>query len=248
MFAVEYSQGIEDAWAKVTTFVPKFLGFLMILIVGYFVAKTIAKIVDKVLERVGFDKAVERGGVKKALASSKYDASDLLSKIIFYALFLIVLQMAFGVFGANPVSDMLAGVISYLPKVIAAVIIIVISTAIGAAVRELIGASLGGLSYGKKLATAAGLAIVVVGVFAALNQLQIAPSIVNALFYMIVVSIAGVIVVSVGGGGIKPMQARWSGVLAKYDEEKPKIAQQMNSAKPRIEARKDELKQQAVRP
>jgi hypothetical protein len=46
-----------------------------------------------------------------------------------HALFLIVLQLAFGVFGSNPMSDMLAGVVAYLPKVIAAILIIVIAAA-----------------------------------------------------------------------------------------------------------------------
>ncbi|MGI9051413.1 MAG: mechanosensitive ion channel family protein [Ilumatobacteraceae bacterium] len=144
IFAVEWSQGIEDAWSDIASFVPKLFGFLVILIVGYFVAKFIGKAANAILERVGFDRAVERGGIKKALDRTKYDASDLLGKIIFYALFLIVLQMAFGVFGPNPVSDLLEGVIGYLPKVIAAILIIVVAAAIAAAVRELIDASLAG--------------------------------------------------------------------------------------------------------
>ena len=45
--------------------------------------------------------------------------------MVFYALFLIVLQMAFGVFGNNPISDLLEGVIAYLPRVIVAIVIIV---------------------------------------------------------------------------------------------------------------------------
>src|SRR4051794_32495173 len=122
MFAeIAWSQGVEDAWSNVAAFVPKFVAFLLILLVGYFVAKLIGKAADAFLERVGFDRAVERGGIKRALERTKYDASDIISKVIFYALFLIVLQMAFGVFGANPVSDMLAGVVAYLPKVIAAI-------------------------------------------------------------------------------------------------------------------------------
>ena len=119
LIAVEWSTGIEDAWSDVASFVPKFIGFLIILLIGYFVAKLIAKAVGAILERVGFDRAVERGGIKKALARSEYDASDILAKVVFYALFLIVLQMAFGVFGQNPISDLLEGVIAYLPKVIA---------------------------------------------------------------------------------------------------------------------------------
>ena len=236
-FAVEWSQGIEDAWSNVATFVPKFLGFLVILIVGYFIAKLIAKAANAILERVGFDRAVERGGIKRALDRTKYDASDILGKIIFYALFLIVLQMAFGVFGPNPISDLLEGVIAYLPKVIAAILILVIAFAIAAAVRELIDATLGGLSYGRALANIAGAAIVVVGVFAALDQLQIAPAIVTGLFYALLAIVVGSAVIAIGGGGIYPMRARWERALAKYDDEKPNVQRAAQGSKERIAQR-----------
>ncbi len=220
---VQWSQGIEDAWSDVASFVPKFIGFLIILIVGYLIAKAIGKAADAILERVGFDRAVERGGVKRALAHTKYDASDILSKVIFYALFLIVLQMAFGVFGPNPISELLEGVIAYLPKVIAAIIIIIVVSAIASAVREIIEASLGGLSYGTLLANLAAGAILVIGVFAALNQLQIAPAIVTGLFYALLAVVVGSAIVAVGGGGILPMRQRWERALARYDAEKPKV-------------------------
>lgn len=56
------------------------------------------------LERVGFDRAVERGGAGKMLENTEYDPSDVVGKVIYYALLLIVLQLAFGVFGTNPSS------------------------------------------------------------------------------------------------------------------------------------------------
>jgi hypothetical protein len=245
LVAVEWSQGIEDAWSDIASFVPKFIGFLIILLVGYFVAKFIAKAVGAILERVGFDKAVERGGIKKVLDKSEYDASDIVGKIVFYALFLIVLQMAFGVFGSNPISDLLEGVIAYLPKVIAAILIIVIASAIGAAAREVIDASLGELSYGKSLANGVGVAILVVGTFAALNQLQIAPAIVTGLFYAVLAIVVGVTVIAVGGGGISPMRSRWENTLAKYDAEKPKLQQAAQGSKDRITQRAQERADQA---
>ena len=244
---VQWSQGVEDAWRDTASFVPKLLGFLVILIVGYFIAKAIAKAADVLLERIGFDRAVERGGVGRAVAGSKYEPSDVISKIVFYALFLIVLVLAFGVFGPNPVSDLLEGVIAYLPKVIAAIIIIVVAAAIAAAARDLIGATLGGLSYGAALANAAAIAIMVVGVFAALDQLQIAPHIVTGLFYALLAILVGVAVVAVGGGGIHPMRARWEGMLQRYDAEKPQIQREARGAKERIaeqaEARKSQVRE-----
>jgi hypothetical protein len=244
--AIEYSRGIEDAWTKVATFVPKFAGFLVIVLVGWFVAKAIAKIVDKVLERVGFDKAVERGGVKKALERTEYDASDLVSRVVFYALFLIVLQMAFGVFGPNAVSDMIAGVVAYLPKVLVAIIIIVVASAIAAGVKEVVETSLGGLSYGRGLALAASAAIVAIGFFAALNQLQIAPAIVNGLFYAALAVIVGSAVISIGGGGIQPMRAQWEKALNRLEEEAPRMREQSQGASDRIQGRYEERKAQAT--
>ncbi len=227
---VRWDQGIENAWSSIVTFVPRLLGFLLILAIGYFVAKAIATIIDKVLERVGFDRAVERGGIRQALASSKYDASDIVAKLVFYTLFLFVLQLAFGVFGANPISDLIAGVIAFLPKLFVAIVIVVVASAIAAAVKDIVGNALGGLSYGKTLATVASVSILVLGVFLALNQIEIAPAIVNGLFYGILAVIVGSAVIAIGGGGIQPMRARWEQALNKVDEEAPKIKEQARQA------------------
>jgi signal transduction histidine kinase len=240
LVTVQWSNGIEDAWSKVATFIPKFLGFLIVLIVGYIVVKMIAKALDKVLERVGFDKMVEKGGLKRVVDETDYHPSDVIAKIAFVALMLLVLQMAFGVFGANPVSDLLGSVIAYLPKVIAAILIVVIVGALAAAVREILDASIGGLSYGKTLANAAAIAITVVGAFAALNELAIATAIVNGLFFALLAIVVGVTVLAVGLGGVQPMRTRWENVLARYDEEKPKMQQEISGAKDRISQRAQE--------
>ncbi len=65
--AIDYTTGLTSATSNVLTFLPKLVVFLIILIVGYFIAKAISKILTKVLQKVGFDSLVERGGVKKAL-------------------------------------------------------------------------------------------------------------------------------------------------------------------------------------
>ena len=74
---------LKDMWGSVVGFAPKLVAFLVILVIGWIIAKLIGKAVDKILERVGFDRAVERGGVKKALEQSKYDASTIVGKIVY---------------------------------------------------------------------------------------------------------------------------------------------------------------------
>lgn len=233
----------ELALANVVTFLPQLGLFLLILILGFFVSKWVAKAVNAILERVGFDRVVERGGVKRALARSKYDASDLLAKIVYYTMFLFVLQLAFGVFGPNPISDLLTRVIAFLPSVFIAMIIVIIASAVAAAVRELVGVALGGLSYGRVLARAAAAAVLVVGVFAALSQLSIAPVIVNGLFYAGLAIIVGSTIVAVGGGGILPMRAQWEKALRKVEEEAPRIRAEAQRAPQRVEERAEEWRQ-----
>lgn len=222
---IDLESGLSSAWANVATFIPKLLAALLILIVGYFVAKLLAKVLNTVLERVGFDRAVERGGFKRALARSKYDPSDIVAKLAFWTVFLIVLQMAFGVFGANPVSDLLRGVIAYLPNVLVAIVILVIAGAIAKVVTDLLSSTLGGLSMGPVLAKGAGVAVLVFGAFAALNQLQIAPAIVNGLFYAVLAVVVGSAIVAIGGGGI-PVARRYLERAAGAAEDKGSQARQ----------------------
>jgi hypothetical protein len=214
----------------VALFVPKFIAFLLILLIGWFVAKAIGKAVDKILERVGFDRAVERGGIKKALANSQYDASGIVGKLVYYALLLFVLQLAFGVFGPNPISDLITGVIAFLPKAIVAIIIIVVASAIAAAVRELISNTLGGLSYGRVLANIASIFILGLGIIAALNQVGIATTVTTPVLIAVLATIAGVLIVGVGGGLVRPMQSRWEQYLEKMSQESGRIKAHVQAA------------------
>jgi len=221
---------LRDGLAAVIAFVPLALLFLLILIVGLIVAKLISKGVEKLLEKVGFDRLVERGGIKKALAGSKLDASDIVGKIVYYTLVLFVLQFAFGVFGPNPVSDLLEGIIAFLPKIIVAIIIIVIAAAIAAGAKSLIQNSLAGLSYGKILANIVAIFILFLGVTAALNQIEVATTVTTPILIAVLAIIAGVIIVGAGGGLIRPMQQRWEAMLAKAEAEAPKIKREVQGA------------------
>jgi hypothetical protein len=212
MLAIDVEAGLSEAWERIATFVPKLLGFLAILLIGYFIAKIVARLVDRLLERVGFDGWVERGALKTTFERSRFDASDILSVVAFWAIFLIALQLAFGVFGPNPVSDLIEGIIAYLPNLFAAVVILVIVAALAKVVTDLLSAALGAVPSGEWIARGAGMAILVIGVFAALNQLQIAPAIVNGLFYALLAIIVGVAIVAFGGGGIQTARGYWERV------------------------------------
>jgi len=245
ILAIEFSTGIEEAWTNIATFLPKLVVFLIILLIGFIIAKVVAKIVDGLLEKVGFDNAVERGGIKKALDKSKLDASDMVAKVIKWFIYLITLQAAFGVFGDNPISDILNDFVAYLPNILVAIIIIVIAAAIAAAVKELISVALANLSYGDGLAIAASIAILVIGVFAALDQLQIAEDIVTGLFYAMLAIVVGTTIVAVGGSGVTALRPYWDRALDRADQATGEVSDASDGAAGRLEERKDELKQKA---
>ena len=210
---------IAAGLSEVARFVPQFLLFLVILIVGLLIAKAIQKALSALLTRIGFDRWVERGGVKRALAGSKLDASDIVAKIIYYALVLLVLQFAFGVFGPNPVSDLLTDIVAYLPRIVVAIIIVIVAAAIAAAVKSLIHGALGGLSYGRTLGNLAGILIIGIGIIAALNQVDIAVTVTTPILIAVLAAIAGVIIVGVGGGLIRPMSERWERYLSRAESD-----------------------------
>ncbi|MFG3580551.1 mechanosensitive ion channel family protein [Micromonospora chersina] len=219
-----FGDSVGDAFRSVMLFLPKAVAFIAILVAGWLIAKAVLKIVDKLLERVHFDRAVERGGIKTALARSKYDASDIVAKLAYYAVLLVTLQLAFGIWGPNPISDLIHGVVAWLPRAFVAIVIVVVAAAIAKAVKDIISSALGGLSYGRVLANIASVFILGLGIIAALNQIGVATTVTTPVLIAVLATVGGILVVGVGGGLVRPMQSRWEKWLARAEEESRTIA------------------------
>ncbi|MDQ3105017.1 MAG: hypothetical protein M3Q87_07315 [Actinomycetota bacterium] len=226
---MDIEKAVTDGLSTIASFVPKLVLFVVILLIGWLIAKALMKVVNGILEKVGFDNAVEKGGVKTALDKSQYDASDLVAKLAYYAVLLFTLQLAFGVFGPNPISELITQLIAFLPQIIVAIIIIVIASAIAKAAKDLIAAMLGALSYGNIVATAASVFIMFLGIVAALNQVGVATTVTTPVLVAILATVAGILIVGVGGGLVRPMSLRWGAWLDKAAAEGAKAKQQATS-------------------
>jgi hypothetical protein len=216
---VDIGSALADLWRSILLFVPRAVAFVVILIVGWLIARFVLKAVDAVLERVGFDRAVERGGVGRALERTRYDASDILAKLAYYAVLLLTLQFAFGIWGPNPISTLISSVVRWLPRAFVAIVIVVVAAAIARAVRDLVTGALGGLSYGRVLADVASVFIIALGVIAALNQVGIATTVTTPVLVAVLATVAGILIVGVGGGLVRPMQQRMDRWLTRIEEE-----------------------------
>jgi Conserved TM helix len=219
-------QWLQNGVGTVVSFVPQLVLFLVIVLVGWLVAKLLRKAVDAILERVGFDRAVERGGIGRAMAGSKYDASDIAALLVYYAVLLFTLQLAFGVFGPNPVSLLITDIIGFLPKLFIALIIVVVGSAIAGAVADLIRGAMGGLGSARIAATVAQVFIIGLAAIAALNQMGIAVTVTMPVLITVLATIGGIAVVGLGGGLIMPMRQRWERWLVSAERESMRARQQ----------------------
>jgi hypothetical protein len=217
--SISPSTSFQDLLTTVVHSIPKIVVFLLVLLIGWIVAKALSRVVEMILHRVHFDRFVERGVVGQALSRSNTDATTLIGKIVYYAILLIALQMAFGVWGPNPISTILAAIVGWLPKAIVAIIIIVIASAIARVVKDLITGAIGGLSYGRLLANIASIGIIALGVIAALNQVGIAATVTVPILYAVLFTGAAIVAIGVGGGLVRPMQDRWERMLNAAERE-----------------------------
>jgi hypothetical protein len=220
---------LQDGVSTVVRFVPQLVLFIVILVIGWLIAKILRKAVDAVLERVGFDRAVERGGIGRAMSGSRYDASDLAGLLVYYAVLLFTLQLAFGVFGPNAVSELITGIIAFLPKLFIALIIVVVGAAIAGAVVDLIRGSMGGLASGRIMATVAQVFIIGLAVIAALNQMGIAVTVTLPVLITVLATVGGIAVVGIGGGLIVPMRGRWERWLSAAENEGRRVREQASA-------------------
>ncbi|AEB45315.1 hypothetical protein VAB18032_21075 [Micromonospora maris AB-18-032] len=214
-----FGDAVGETLRSILLFLPRAVAFVAILVAGWLIAKAVLKLADRLLERVGFDRAVERGGIRRALANSRYDASDIVARLAYYGVLLLTLYLAFGIWGPNPISDLIAGVIAWLPRAFVAIVIVVVAAAIASAVKDIISGALGGLSYGRLLATIASVFILGLGIIAALNQIGIATAVTTPVLIAVLATVGGILVVGVGGGLVRPMQSRWESWLSRAEQE-----------------------------
>lgn len=231
MFAVEYSQPIEDALSRLFGFIPNLIVLILILVVGYFIARFIRRAVVTLLRRIRFDDYIDKAGLGGPLERAGFaDSGRFMAMIIYYLIMLVVLQVALSAFETNPVSEVVNDLIAFIPKAIVAIVIVIVTGLVANAVRNMITPPLSGQEFGPLLTTLAVAGIWVIGAFAALDQLEFAQDIVDQLFTALIGSLSLILVLKFGIGGIWEARDRfWPAVYdrvtgtVKGDSQRPSV-------------------------
>lgn len=180
--------GAESIW----TVLPALIGAGIILLTGYFLARQIEKWTDHLLKRMEFNKVAEAGGLTEAMerAGSRLDPVHAIGKLLFWLVMLVVILLSSMALGLESINQMFGMMLSYIPTIIAAIIIVILGMITGEFVRALVLASAGDVEGVPTLAKLAKTAVILIAIFMALQQVGVAAEIVTAAFTLILGAIA----------------------------------------------------------
>jgi small-conductance mechanosensitive channel len=192
-------QPLQDAISTFLSYIPQLIGAIIILIVGYFIARVLERLVDVLLRRLGFDGWMERGGVKQFFDRAQTDQTpaSILGKLVFWFVFIIAITMAADALGIPQISGFLNQLLAFIPSIFAAVLILFFA----ALLANFIAGIIRGATGSGVLGSIARYAIIVYGVFAALTELGIAVQITAPTFLIVLGAVALALAIAFGIGG-----------------------------------------------
>ena len=200
-FLADISDSVDRAWDEFFIWVPRLIGFLAILIVGYIVAKIVAGIATRLLRRGGLDRLLERGTGGSYVMRVIKSPSGLLGTLTFWAVFLGALSIAVDVLGIAALEDLVHSVWAYIPNVLAALLIFVVASLIATALVELVERTMGDTPTGGIVRAVAPVLVMAIAVFMILDQLQIASNIVTITYAALIGALALGMALAFGLGG-----------------------------------------------
>ena len=198
----DFFERLEQTFAQLGVFVPTLLGSLVILFAGYLLAKLVEKGTSRLLRRLRFNEMLERGGVMEAVerSGSHLNPSRVIANLLFWFVMFAVLIVAANALGLDSLAGVFGELVSYIPSVIAAIVIVIVGIVLGGFVGTLIMASAGGLHGGPTLARIGRGGVIVIAIFMALQELGIATDIVTTAFAILFGAVALALALSFGLG------------------------------------------------
>lgn len=182
--------------------IPALLGALIIVFAGYLLARVLEKLIERFLRKIRLNHLLERGGVMQAVERSGAEVNPVkvLSSLVFWLVMFAVILIAANALGLESLANVFSELVSYVPDVIAAIVIILVGIVLGNFVGGLIRASVGALQGGRALARIGKSGVIVLAIFMALQQLGIATDIVTTAFAILFGAVALALALSFGLG------------------------------------------------
>jgi len=201
MLVASIGGSVERAFVVFFAWLPALIGALVVLLIGYFVAKAVGKLVWKAAQRAGLDRTLHGGPGGNVVRKITASPSRLLGTITFWAIFLSAISLAASVLHIKALTAFVGAVWAYLPNVIAAIAIFIIAGLVATAVSALASRVMGDTGIGRVVATGVPILVMTIATFMILEQLKIAPAIVTITYAALLGAIALGSALAFGLGG-----------------------------------------------
>ena len=197
---------------RIMDYLPILLGALIIMVVGWIVAKLIRRGVDLLLKTVRFDLMANKTGITEVLRKGNLtiSAREVVSGLVYWLIIIMVLVMTVDALGLPKASDILSSVFAYVPKVIAALLVLVVALFLAGFVSGIVRTACGNAKLPKPelIAGISRWAIIIFAATIAMEELGIAPLLVGTAFNIILAGVVLALALAFGLGG-KDAAARY---------------------------------------
>jgi hypothetical protein len=183
---------LKNLWESTVAFLPNVIAALILLLIGWTVGWVVGKITKDLLNRLKVDEYVFRGG------KPIFRLSNILPIIFSWFIYLAFIQSAVQVLGITALVVLVDHVISFLPGLVGAIIVVVVGYAIAEYVRQHVEES--GVSYSDIIAKVLFFFVLYIAVAMALPLVKIDPSLINNILLIIVGSFGAGVAIAIGLG------------------------------------------------
>lgn len=206
------AEPVREMLTKIANFIPSLVGALLILVLGWIIAKIIRGAVTKLLKLLHFSTLADKSGISKVLSKGevKVTASQVISGLAYWLVMIMVLAMVVNALGLTVASQLLEGLLGYIPKVIAALFVLILGLFLGNLVYGVVhtAASNADLPKPELLSNISKGAIILFAVTIFLQQLGIDPLLVSTTFNIFFAGLCLALSLAFGLGG-RDMAARY---------------------------------------
>lgn len=189
---------------KIWGYVPTLVGAIVILAVGWIIAKLLEALVVRVLKSARLDAACDSAGVTNVLAQGdiKMTVSELIGALVYWLLVLVVIVTALNALNLTIAADLLSRLVEYVPNIIAAVFVLIFGSFLASFISAIVrtSASNAGIHNAKLLAKVSHAVLVIFAIIIAVEQLRIATALIALAVNVILASIGIGIALAFGLG------------------------------------------------
>ena len=214
---------VREMLTKILAYLPVLLGALIILIVGWIIAKAIRRLIDMVLKAIRFDALADKAGITAILKKGdlKITAREVISGLVYWLVIIMVLVMVVNALGLPKASDVLTTLFAYVPNVIAALFVMIVALFLASFLSGIVRTAAGNANLPKPeiFAGVSRWAIIIFAATIALEELGIAPLLVTTTFNIILGGVCLALALAFGIGG-KDAAARYLEELRKRHSER----------------------------